>query len=309
MSTDPMNIDAALIAIASGKKLKPRITMIGIELEGGWITVPPGTRVIRDGSVRGLPNPTGGLSIEVGGGPPRQVATLRDRARNNRRTGESTEAAMLRLSTDDQMMAAQAMVALPEMQVGEIPSPPMPPAEMGVWMRRYYPQSVNETCGLHVHMSFENSLHYQRLMVASYQATILKYIGLWAREEGLPKSHCLWPRLRGESVYCQHQFWADHQVKTRGKDHDQRREGHRYTVINYCYGTNGTVECRLMPMMADAEQGVRAVQRILDITNAFLAKGKEREAKLVAKATALEDTYSETRRVTLSEERRSGELR
>lgn len=307
MSTEPMNIDAALVAIGAGKKLKERITMIGIELEGGWISLPPGARVIRDGSVRNLPNPTGGPAYEVGG---RRVTAmpLRERARAERRIGESTEAAMVRINTEEQIRGVQP-VAAPEMQIGEIPSPPMPVSEMGVWMRRYYPQSVNETCGLHVHMSFENALHYQRLMVEAYQSTIVKYVTEWAKAESLRKDHCLWGRLRDESVYCQHKFWPDHQIKTRGKDHDQHKEGHRYTVINYCYGTTGTVECRLLPMMADAEQGVRAVQRILDITNAFLAKGKERESKHSSKVVVGDDAYNFTQRVTLSEERRSGELR
>lgn len=195
------------------------------------------------------------------------------------------------------------------MQVGEIPSPIMPPSEMPTWMRRYYPQSVNETCGLHVHMSFENALLYQRLMVPAYQATILHYVTLWAKKEGLPRDHCIWPRLRGESVYCQHQFWPDQQVATRGKDHDQRRAGHRYTVINFCYSTTGTVECRLLPMMPDAEQGIRAVQTIFDVTNAFLMQGKYREPQLHAETVAGEDAYGHTKRVTLSETRRSGELR
>lgn len=214
---------------------------------------------------------------------------------------------MLRLSTE--VTPQPAPVSLPEMQVGEIPSPPMAPSELGVWMRRYYPQSVNETCGMHVHMSFENALHYQRLMVPSYQATIVKYVNEWAKGEGFRKEHCLWPRLQGQSTYCQHKFWPDHQIKTRGKDFNHEREGHRYTVINYCYGTTGTIECRLLPMMADAEQGIRAIQRILDITNAFLARGKEREARLTSKVTANDDPYHNTQRVTLGVERRSGELR
>lgn len=309
MSTEPMNIDAALTAISTGRKLKERISMIGIELEGGWIALPPGTRVIRDGSVRGLAHPQGGSVVEVGGPTrPGPAGSVRDRARNDRRPGESIEAAMVRIVTADGLAGVQTP-NLPDMQVGEVPSPPMPPVELGVWMRRYYPQSVNETCGLHVHMSFESALHYQRLMVPSYQATILKYMGLWAREENLRKDHVLWPRIRGESRYCQHQFWPDHQIKNRAKDFNHEREGHRYTVINYCYHNTGTVECRLLPMMADAEQGIRAVQRILDITNAFLAKGKERERKITSSVVAESGGYNHTSRVTLSEERRSGELR
>lgn len=298
-----LNLDGTL------GKAKNLITMIGIELEGGWTRVPHGTQVIRDGSVRGLHAPNGAAVVEVGAGAPVSQAAIIRHADMIRRAGESSTSARQRAAASLAQLPPASTSAAPMMQVGEIPSPVMPPSELGVWMRRYYPQSVNETCGLHVHMSFEKALLYQRLMVPSYQSTILAYVTRWAKQENLPSSHPLWPRLRGESIYCQHKFWPDRQVATRGKDHDQRREGHRYTVINFCYLTTGTVECRLLPMMDEVEQGIRAVQCILDVTNAFLMKGKYQEPKLKAETIAVEDVLHSTRRVTLSEERRSGERR
>lgn len=294
-----LNIDSIL------GKTKNLITMIGVELEGLWTSVPHGTTVIRDGSVRGLRAPDGIPVVEVGAPGNANQDQINRHAERIRRAGETANAARLRAAVE---LGALPTTTRPA-QVGEIPSPVMPPSELGVWMRRYYPQVVNESCGLHVHMSFEKALLYQRLMVPAYQATILDYVTRWAKQEKLPSSHPLWSRLRGESIYCQHKFWPDHQVTTRGKDHDQRREGHRYTVINFCYQTNGTVECRLLPMMDTAEQGIRAVQLILDITNAFLMRGKYQEPKLRAETVAQDDPIHITRRVSLSEERRSGELR
>lgn len=299
---EPLNIDALL------GKAKNLITLVGVELEGGWITVPNGTQVIRDGSVRGLRAPGGAAIVEVGAAPPVTPAQVERHASRTRHPGESLRDSLIRAG-QELGVSIQGAPAGRQMQVGEIPSPVMPPSEVPIWMRRYYPQSVNETCGLHVHMSFENSLLYQRLMVPSYQATILHYVTLWAKDEAIPKDHPLWPRLNGSSVYCQHQFWPDRQVATRGKDHDQRREGHRYTVINFCYSTTGTVECRLLPMMETPDQGIRAVQRILDITNAFLMSGKYKEPRFSASTVAQEDAFGHTKRVTLSETRRSGELR
>lgn len=311
--TGAVNLDAALAEVKSGKKVKSRITMVGVELEGGWLLpVPGGTRVIRDGSVRGIAHPQGGVIVEVGSSAWSRAQVNTDPvtfARANRRSGESVEAARIRLAPQIAELQSHQSSGVRPMEMGEIPSPPMPTEQVEVWMRRYYPQAVNETCGMHVHMSFENALHYQRLMVPAYQDTVLKYITEWAKEEKLPSSHGLWPRLRGESRYCQHRFWADHQVRTTAKDHDQSREGHRYTVINYCYRMTGTVECRLLPMMENTDRGIRAVTRLLDITNAFLARGKHREAKLLASVVvASDDPISHTRRVTLSEERRSGEI-
>src|SRR6266496_6714085 len=69
------------------------------------------------------------------------------------------------------------------MKTGEIVSPPIEPAAMGKWVKRFYPQKVNETCGLHIHMSFHQIRHYKRLMVQEYQDTMLEYLTRWARSQ------------------------------------------------------------------------------------------------------------------------------
>lgn len=133
-----------------------------------------------------------------------------------------------------------------------------------------YPQHVNETCGMHVHLSFKTAFAYNRLMMPQYPATVVAAFSAWATKTGLSGSHPIWHRLEGLSRYCQFKFDADNQVLNGEKDHDQRRVGHRYTVINYCYGRYNTIECRLLPMMETAKQAVSAIQELVDVTNAFL---------------------------------------
>ncbi len=167
--------------------------------------------------------------------------------------------------------------------IGEIPLPPLGVKEFPATMKLYYPSYVNKTCGMHVHLSTNKAFSYQRLMVNrpfSYPATIVEYISRWAKAEKLPKAHPIWPRLENKNEYCQHLFQAEEQIKTTEKDFNHSRVGHRYTVIGYCWSRYRTVECRLLPMMETAEQGIRAVQEIISITNAFLAISKEREPKL-----------------------------
>ena len=164
--------------------------------------------------------------------------------------------------------------------IGEIPSPALEVSALPRWMGIFHPQHVNETCGMHVHMSFMSALCYARLMRPEYPATIIKYVEKWARAEELPAAHPIWDRLAGKSRFCQHVFHADEQVSTVRKDHDQQRPGHRYTVMNYCFNTNGTMECRLLPMMEKAEQSIRAVQEIINITNAFLVVTAQKEKKV-----------------------------
>lgn len=173
--------------------------------------------------------------------------------------------------------------------VGELPSPPLclEKGEETVywadWLTRHYPQRVSPECGLHIHMSFLHALTYQRLMVPSYPSTVVAYMKAWATKEGLAADHPLWPRLEGKSRYCQHKFFADQQASSPSKDYDQQREGHRYTVINYCYTRNHTVECRLLPMFEGAEQAQRALQEIITITNAFLVATAAREKKIISR--------------------------
>ena len=178
--------------------------------------------------------------------------------------------------------------------VGEIESKPLELSEMPKWVKQYYPHHINDSCGMHIHLSFRTALTYSRLMAPSYPATIVKYMHEWAKREGLPPSHSLWSRLRGESEYCQHTYWAEDQVFQAGKEYDRKRKGHRYTVINYCFTRHSTLECRLLPMMANAEQAIRALQEVIRITNAYLVATAKRDTK--STGTAELDT-SETREV------------
>src|SRR5688572_24618845 len=107
-------------------KAKNRVTMIGIELEGGWMKVPDNARVIRDGSVVFDPY------VVPGGNLPRII--------------------------------------------GELPSLPMPVEKFPEWVTKFYPSHVNESCGMHVHMSFANAFLYDRVMDEGYQAAVIEFV-------------------------------------------------------------------------------------------------------------------------------------
>jgi hypothetical protein len=164
--------------------------------------------------------------------------------------------------------------------VGEIPIGPIEVAVMPKFMKRYYPHKVDKTCGMHVHQSVANAMHYAWLMEPEYQETMILYLGKWAEKEGLPKEHCIWKRLEGNSLYCQKKYWPELQYAYKQKDHSQTREGHRYTIINYS-GRVNTIEVRVLPMMETVAQAIRAVRMVIDITNAslYLLGKKETKAK------------------------------
>lgn len=167
-------------------------------------------------------------------------------------------------------------------RTGEIPSPPKVPLAMWPWIKKYYPSRINNTCGMHVHMSFKTARWYAALMTEEFQNTMLEYLARWAKEEKLPDTHPIWDRLAGKNRYCSLKFWPDKQAAQRNKSHNMDREGHRYTAINYCYGKDncGTVEVRVLPMFDTPEQAIRAVKRVLMITNACLVKLVRKEEKM-----------------------------
>ena len=156
------------------------------------------------------------------------------------------------------------------------------PTYWGSWVRANYPQHVNDTCGMHVHLSFKTAFAYNRIMRAEYPATVVEEFKKWSKREDLAAEHPIWNRLAGKCRYCQLKFDADNQVINRDKDHNQDRAGHRYTVINYCWARYNTAECRLLPMMVDAPLATRAIQELIDVTNAFLLATGKREERLVA---------------------------
>lgn len=158
----------------------------------------------------------------------------------------------------------------PDTKFGELPIGPFIPAALPKFMKKYYPQRVDATCGMHVHMSFERQIEYQWLMKPEYQETIVEYLSRWAMKENFPQTHHIWGRLQGKSIFCQKKWWPEEQANNKGpKSHDQSVYGHRYTIVNYSGRTN-TIEVRVLPMMTTYPQAIRAVNQVIDITNASL---------------------------------------
>lgn len=163
-------------------------------------------------------------------------------------------------------------------RAGEIQIGPMEPGAIARSMKKYYPQLVDATCGMHIHMSFKTTRHYGWLMEPEFQETVIEYLTRWAKKEGFPPNHHIWERLSGKSRYCQKKYWPEEQLAVKAKDHNQQRHGHRYTIVHYC-GRLNTIEIRVLPMMDTVEQAIRAVDFIVDITNASLLKLSEKENK------------------------------
>lgn len=245
-------------------KARNRIRLVGVELEGGWDAMPAGCDgPIRDGSVE-FPPPS----------MPEEINRL--------------------INSFDATAQRKGMAMLEKWKqsnrypqwVGELPSPAMPVKEVDSWVRKFYPHYVNASCGLHVHMSFNTNLTYQRLMtmpptgqlMGEYENTIIELLTKWATEEGLPDTHPFWPRLQGKCQYCKvGNKIIDKQARLAKKAFERNAPVNRYYGVNYSFSTHGTIEIRFLPMFEQADQALRAVRRVLDITNAFILTQLKRE--------------------------------
>ena len=186
------------------------------------------------------------------------------------------------------------------LHIGELVSVPMEPVRVAPWMKKTYPDTVNDTCGLHVHMSFKDARHYQQLMVPEYTTTMLHYLAEWGRKVSIPAGHPFWERVVGKNRFCLPLFFPDSQAQKTSKSYNHDGEGNRYSAINYCWGLHETVECRTLPMLERPELGIEAVHEVLNITNSFLAAAAEKEKHYRALVTADGDTGSrEVRRVVV----------
>lgn len=164
--------------------------------------------------------------------------------------------------------------------VGEYTSKPMSPIGIDAWVHKVFPAKFDASCGLHIHMGFRNLRHYSLLMdTEDYQETMLEAIREWGEENKIPKRHHLYSRLKGENKYCAKMFWPDLQSQCQRKVYMNQweqqglpaPEGHRYTQINFCYGTNKTLEWRVLPVFDTPELCVSSLQLVVNVTNACLA--------------------------------------
>lgn len=159
--------------------------------------------------------------------------------------------------------------------IGEVCSPPItdedaefPKAE--AWLREHYPQTVNDSCGLHVHVSLPN-LHYSRLMNEDFNNCFLNAMeDLWSRFRSEPAFDLFRSRLDGQNQYCQKIFRPEDQLWRR-EAYGDRGSLPRYSQLNYCYGRHGTMECRLFPCFPKVEHAVAAMKAFTGCINNFLA--------------------------------------
>jgi hypothetical protein len=159
---------------------------------------------------------------------------------------------------------------LEETHVGEVVSPPLSLDEWRGWLSAMYPNGVNITCGLHVHLSFTKKRDYSMIMSKSFERKVLGGAGTLARMKELPKDHYLWARLKGNSPFASFMILPKEQVKVKEKRIGMRA---RYAAFNHCFSMHGTVEYRVLPMFPEgADLAQEFIENYLSVVEAELER-------------------------------------
>ena len=122
-----------------------------------------------------------------------------------------------------------------------------------------YPDYVNESCGLHVHISFRHPKYRAYTEEYAFYEAYLSAMKDIGEVLGMRSAHHYWKRWRGEPLldqdhsYCAREWKPDLQFD--GRDHGEAR----YCHLNYCYRKHGTLENRMLPMFHKPETALKAV--------------------------------------------------
>jgi hypothetical protein len=159
---------------------------------------------------------------------------------------------------------------------GEISYHNEDPAELFKWMKRNYPSETNDTCGMHIHVSFVNTLLYMKLMERQFFDFFVQRMREWGKAmEGSGAMvggdlQSFKARISDKNIYTSSLYEPDKQSRPNSKNN------YRRSHLNYCYNLHGTIECRLMPMFSKFELSKDAVIVVAETMEEYLSKHRER---------------------------------
>ena len=134
------------------------------------------------------------------------------------------------------------------------------------FMREYYPDYVNKTCGLHVHTSMKTPEAWAPLFSPKFWEAYQRWIEAFAAGVSNEGRKLLGPRLAGENQYCERRWRPDSQFLVQGYDSP------RYAFLNYSLRKHGTLEHRTFCMFPEVDEGVRAVLAYLDFVDNYVTQ-------------------------------------
>ncbi|MHA1880432.1 MAG: amidoligase family protein [Candidatus Heimdallarchaeota archaeon] len=162
----------------------------------------------------------------------------------------------------------------------EIVSPPISNIKQlykGVRFVYRFVREVNESMGLHIHVSFKKKTYYQKVASMSFFYYFLKKLERSDLINEIPNllyrlQSCSW----ASNKICPHQI--DDQIIA------ERKMGTiRYTAINFCRTLHNTIEIRIFPAVSEPEQVFKCVNFSIRAINSYLAKQLRKQYDLIEK--------------------------
>lgn len=139
-------------------------------------------------------------------------------------------------------------------------------------IRALYPDHVHTTCGFHIHASF-TPMDMSMIATSEFYTYFKEEWVRWGNKQKLPKTHEFWNRLAGSNKNARDEFKPEVQLQGDGKGTGGKGGQARYTMLNfYSWEVHRTVECRLLPMFAEKEVAISALNHLSYIYNSWLNK-------------------------------------
>lgn len=151
--------------------------------------------------------------------------------------------------------------------VGEAVSEPIEVVQVADWIEKYWPNETNITCGYHIHLSFNNPLHYMLLTKKSFAVKLRKSMLDLALERGLPDTHYIWARLSGRNPFCLIDFDSASQIAVKEKRVGMRV---RYGFLNFALNIHGTMEFRALPTFDNSDDARAFTFHFFNVTEQFI---------------------------------------
>jgi len=162
---------------------------------------------------------------------------------------------------------------------GEIASPVFFCDELGFknmssFIKSNMPLEVNDSCGHHIHVSFNNLLAYQKLMDLPFRSAFRNAVMHYFRHDNLIMNDGdllkrFERRIKGIE-YCYNMWSPNAQANPSCMYNFDGNDNGRYTQLNFAFETHGTLECRLFPASDNADIVININRWFVNFVNEYL---------------------------------------
>lgn len=127
-----------------------------------------------------------------------------------------------------------------------------------------YPDKCDKSAGMHVHMSFADTMDVTSLATPQFLAYFKERWNAWGTRVGVHPDSDFWSRLRGENLdYCAVTSFENIRVSP-------TRAGRYYQLNFSSWERHRTMEMRMLPLFRDARLAVLALEEWVSIVEDFI---------------------------------------